>query len=106
MNQPTDEHRREIRAFSERPFYFCLWVLGSTYILLILAMLLADAAFTSPGHLWRALRSPEIRYAIKLSLISCTLTTILSLWVAIPIGYLMARTTFPGKSLLDAILDL
>ena len=57
-------------------------------------------------HFWHALQSPEIRYAIKLSLISCTLTTILSLWVAVPIGYLMARTEFRGKALLDAILDI
>src|SRR5205807_2470048 len=27
----------------------------------------------------------------KLSLVSCTLTTILSLWVAVPIGFLMSR---------------
>ncbi|MBI3410529.1 MAG: ABC transporter permease [Planctomycetes bacterium] len=54
-------------------------------------MLLAQASFTSPGHVLAALDSPAIRYAIKLSLLSCSLTTILSLWVAVPIGYLMAR---------------
>ncbi|MCP5522394.1 MAG: ABC transporter permease subunit [Verrucomicrobiales bacterium] len=69
-------------------------------------MLVADLQFTSPGEFLRSLRSPEIRYAIKLSLISCTLTTILSLWVAVPIGYLMARTRFPGKVLIDAVLDI
>lgn len=102
----TGEKENTARAQSDRPFLVCLWLLGSVYLVLIVGMLLADAAFTSPGHLWQALQSAEIRYAIKLSLISCTLTTILSLWVAVPIGYLMARSTFPGKSLVDAILDI
>ena len=91
---------------SDRAFLLCLGVIGSVYLILIVAMLVADASFTAPRHFWHALQSPEIRYAIKLSLISCTLTTILSLWVAVPIGYLMARTEFRGKALLDAILDI
>jgi len=53
-----------------------------------------------------ALGKPEIRYSIKLTLISCTITAILSLWVAIPIGYLMSRHQFPGRNLIDAILDI
>lgn len=76
---------------SDAPFWAALLVLGGVYIVLIVAMLLAQASFTSPGHLLRALDSPEIRYAIKLSLLSCSITTILSLWVAVPIGYLMSR---------------
>ncbi len=69
-------------------------------------MLAADASFTSPQHFVRALQSREIRYAVKLSLLSCSLTALLSVWVAVPIGYLMARSRFPGKALLDAILDI
>ena len=69
-------------------------------------MLVADLSFTTPHHLLRALASPEIQYSIKLSLISCTLTTLLSLWVAVPTGYLMSRHRFPGKRLMDAILDI
>jgi molybdate transport system permease protein len=80
--------------------------LGGVYALLILALLVADASFTSPGAVFRALANREIRYAIKLSLISCSLTTLLSLWAAVPIGYLMSRTQFPGKALLDALLDV
>ena len=69
-------------------------------------MLIADLSFTTPGHLLAAMRSPEIRFSIRLSLISCTLTTLLSLWIAVPIGYAMSRFDFPGKRLMDAILDI
>jgi molybdate transport system permease protein len=59
-----------------------------------------------------ALQSREIRYAIWLSLISCSVTTILSLWVAVPTGYLLSRwhrsgARFAGvRHALDAILDI
>jgi molybdate transport system permease protein len=53
-----------------------------------------------------ALQKPAIRYSIKLSLISCTITAILSLWVAIPVGYLLSRHQFFGRNLIDAILDI
>jgi len=91
---------------SDRRFFLALGILGGSYVVLLGAMLLADLFYTSPGHLWRALQSPEIRYAIQLSLLSCTLTTLLSLWVAVPIGYLMARVRFPGRGLVDALLDI
>jgi molybdate transport system permease protein len=91
---------------SDRRFYFALGLLGGLYVILILALLAADASFTSPHSLVQALRNREIRYAIRLSLLSCSLTTLLSLWVSVPIGYLLSRTEFRGKALLDALLDI
>jgi len=94
------------RIGSDAPFLAGLCVIGGLYIVLILAMVLADTAFTSPRHLWQALGSAEIRYAIKLSLISCSIAALLSLWVAVPLGYLMSRQKFLGKALVDAVLDI
>lgn len=53
-----------------------------------------------------ALSKPEIQYSISLSLISCTITAILSLWVAVPIGYLLSRHHFFGRDFIDAVLDI
>jgi molybdate transport system permease protein len=91
---------------SDRGFLICFALLGGLYLLLIVSMLVADLFYTTPGHLWRALQSPEIRHAIKLSLISCTITTIMSLWVAVPLGYLMARCEFRGKAVIDVLIDI
>ena len=101
-NAPGEAHGRR----SDLPFYLGLIVLSSVYLFLIVAMLIADTTFTSPGQIGRALSSKEIQYAIKLSLISCSLTTLLSLWVAVPMGYLMARHRFPGRNLVDALVDI
>ena len=106
MPRHVDDSVSPYHRTSDLPFLLSLCVLGGVYVALIVAMLLADFGFTSPSHFWEALASPEIRYAIKLSLISCSITTILSLWVAVPLGYLMSRYRFRGKLLLDAILDI
>jgi molybdate transport system permease protein len=96
----------DYRPPSDTPFFVCLGLLSGGYILIIVCMILADSTFTTPGHLLAALNAPEIRYATKLSLVSCTITTILSLWVAVPIGYLMSRYQFRGKTFVDAMLDI
>src|SRR4029077_19360447 len=57
-------------------------------------------------HIWQALSSREIRYAARLSLLSCSLAALLSVRVAGPICYLMSRYQFRGKALLDALLDI
>jgi len=91
---------------SDWPFFASFAVLGGAYVALIVAMVLADIFFTSPRHIFQALASPEIRYAIRLSLISCSITAMLSLLVAIPLGYLLARCEFRGRAFIEAVLDI
>ncbi len=106
--EPTasKEPPKDFRIGSDVPFYLCFGILGSVYVFLIAAMLIAEATYTTPDHILNVLNSPEIRYSIRLSLLSCGVTTILSLWVAVPIGYMMSRFDFRGKYILDAILDI
>jgi len=98
--------QKRYRVPSDAPFLIGLIILGSVYVLLIVAMLLADISFTTISDFFAALRSEEIRYGIRLSLISCSLTALLSLWIAVPIGYLMSRYSFRGKAVVDAMLDI
>jgi molybdate transport system permease protein len=65
-------------------------LLGS-YVLLIAALLAALTMFTSPSHVVAAIASQEIRHALRLSLLSCALTSVLCLWIAIPAGYVLSR---------------
>jgi molybdate transport system permease protein len=96
----------QLRVKSDVPFYVGLVLLSGLYVTLIVAMILADVYYTGFHDFQEILNDRNIRYAIKLSLISCCITTILALWVAVPIGYLMSRFEFPGKNLLDSILDI
>ena len=62
--------------------------------------------FTSVAEFKAALMRPEIRAAFRLTLISCTMAAILSLWVAVPLGYLLSRCKFPGRWLVDTMVDI
>lgn len=91
------------------PFLASFVLLGSFYLFMLIAMLLADVYYvaTDPDtNVLAALTSDEIRYAIKLSLVSCCLTALLSLWVAVPVGYLLSRFDFRGRAIMDAVLDI
>jgi molybdate transport system permease protein len=95
-----------IRNTSEWPFWLGMGVLGGFYLVLILALLWAGASYTSKSHVLAVLESPEVRYSIKLGLLTCSLTMVLAVWVSVPLGYMMARHEFPGKNWVDALLDI
>ena len=94
------------RAGSDWPFFLGLGALGGSYLVLIVALLAADIAYTSPRHFSDVLSRPEIQYAVRLTLVTCTISALLSIWVATPLGYLLSRFTFRGRWLVDTILDI
>jgi molybdate transport system permease protein len=94
------------RAGSDVPFFLVMGTLGGSYLVLIIAMLAADIAFTSPRHMAAALAKPEIQYALRLTLVSCTISALLSIWVATPLGYLLSRFKFRGRWLIDTLIDI
>ena len=94
------------RVKSDKPFFLALCLLSGFYIIMILLLVVADVMYTDMLSLGKALSSPEIQYAIKLSLVSCTISAILSIWVAVPTAYLMSRFQFPGKAMIDTVLDI
>lgn len=94
------------RRVSDAVFFGVMGLLGGVYILLVIAMLAADAVYTTPGHLRDALLKPEIQNAIRLTLVSCSISAILSIWVATPLGYLLSRYRFPGRWLIDTLIDI
>lgn len=87
-------------------FWLSLALVCGAYLLFWVVMLGATASYTSPAEIWSALISREIRHATWLSLITCTVAAVASLVVAVPIGYLMSRKNFPGRSVVDAALDI
>ncbi len=99
-----DYERR--RVPSDRPFFFGLLAIGGGYLFLIVALLGADAQYVRWSDIGAALGDRDIQSSISLTLISCTITAILSVLVAVPTGYLLSRFRFPGKRLVDALLDI
>lgn len=104
-------------AAGDWSFVVFLVVVCGGYLLLLLAILVADAVYLSSGDaaseatevsnpFTQALSNPDIRYSIRLTLVSCTITAVLSIIVAVPIGYLLSRFQFRGKQLVDSLFDI
>ena len=91
---------------ADQLFIVALIILGGSYVVLIVLLIAADLAVADTAAIAQLLRTPEIRYAVKLSLLSSTASAVLSLWIAVPIAYICSRFRFPGKAVIDTILDV
>ena len=96
-------------------FWATLFGFAGIYLLLIVAMLVADFQFTSVADLSKLIADPYVQYSISLSLISSTIASIMAMWIAVPTGYWLARfdtnprSSFPRRSmkkLIFALLDI
>jgi molybdate transport system permease protein len=77
--------------------------LGAAFLALPLAGLLARAPWSSLGP---ALAAPAARTALRLSL-QCSLGAVaISVAVGVPLAWVLARTTLPGRSLLRALVTV
>ncbi len=73
------------------------------FLLLPLVALVSRAPWRSMPHL---LVDPSVRQALTLSLLSASLATGLSLLVGIPLAWVLARTRFPGRRVVRALVTL
>lgn len=90
----------------DRLFRGSLVTFSLLYLALLVALLLGNVSYTSPSHLWEALKTREILASIRLSLLSSTLSALLSMLVALPLGYYLARTRTKWKILISTIVDI
>lgn len=106
--QPSEFRATELqqRRHADLPFFLVMGGLSATFVLLIVLLLTADLMFTSFSDFKAALLRPEIQAAFRLTLLSCTVAALMSLWVATPLGYILARYRFPGRWLLDTLVDI
>ncbi|MCX9190128.1 molybdate ABC transporter permease subunit [Carbonactinospora thermoautotrophica] len=78
-------------------------VLGLAFLVLPLAGLLLRAPW---GSLPERLQGPQILEALRLSVLTATLATAVSLLLGVPLAWLLARVPFPGRRLVRALVTL
>jgi len=86
--------------------WLALALITAGYLVFWALLLGATASYSTPESWLKVLMSPEIRHATWLSLVTCSLAAGFALLLAVPVGYLMSRLEFRGKSWLDAALDI
>ncbi|MET1000736.1 MAG: ABC transporter permease [Acidimicrobiia bacterium] len=94
-------HSRRPNRTGERPapIAVALGAVAAALFLLPFAGLLWRAPWSS---LWDELNTPEIRTALRLSVVCSVSATALSVVLGLPLAWLLARVSFPGRGLLRA----
>jgi molybdate transport system permease protein len=77
-----------------------------TYVLFVTLPILAVFLRIEPSQVSAQLRNAGIMEAIKLSLITSGAATLIAFLLAVPSAYFMVTRNFPGKTILDTLLDL
>ena len=72
----------------------------------ILALLVCVVTHTTFGALLESLATDEIQFAIKMSIFTSAISTLVCVVVSVPVAYAVARYSFPGKTIVNIILDI
>jgi molybdate/tungstate transport system permease protein len=96
------------RAAPSRPLglYLLCWVLGSLLTAFLVIPLLALTLSQSWASFSAVARMADVRDAIVLSLEGAFLSATLAAAAGVPLAYGLARTSFPGKGAIEALIDL
>jgi molybdate/tungstate transport system permease protein len=80
--------------------------LGAILVLFVVGPLLRLLWESSPQSLTEALHDTELRDSILLTVLSATAATLLAALLGIPLAYLLARRRFPGRRVIQGLIDL
>ncbi len=96
------------RAAPSRPgtLYLLCWFCGSVLLAFLVIPLVALAAHQSGRNLGEVAGMADVRGAIALSLEGAFLSAALAALAGVPLAYVLARTAFPGKGVIAALIDL
>jgi molybdate/tungstate transport system permease protein len=92
-------------AFPTR-FVFVLSALSGILFFVLFSPVISLIGSSSLGGIILALRSSEAVSAIGLTVYSSALTAFVAVLFGIPLGYLLGRYQFPGRSLIDSIIEI
>jgi molybdate/tungstate transport system permease protein len=70
----------------------------------LVKMLLSSVS--EPDILWDTVLDPEVTGAIGLTLLAALIATLVGFILGVPLAYLLARTSFPGKKLVEGLIDV
>jgi molybdopterin-binding protein len=81
-------------------------ILGSLLVLFVAWPLLRTVTASGPVILWQTLLDEEVRGSILLTFQASLIATMVAFLCGTPLAYLLARTDFPGKRLVEGIIDV
>lgn len=81
-------------------------IIGAILLIFIALPIIATVVSQDLSDIGAALQDTEVKDAIIISFGAALIATALSCVMGIPLAYVMARTNFPGKGVVQSIIDL
>lgn len=95
--------KKNVRVSS---LFLVLWLVGSLLLAFILLPLAGLGATQTAASLRHVIGMPDVRMAIYLSLAAALVTALVAILLGAPLAYVLSRGTFPGRRILEAIVDI
>jgi len=81
-------------------------ILGALLVLFVAWPLLRTITASGPAMLWETVLEEEVRRSILLTFYASLLATAIAFVLGVPLAYLLARADFPGKEVIQSIIDV
>jgi len=88
------------------PWLVLQLVLSGSLVLLFALPLYALFTYAKPAEIFSAAGDPAVRASVYLTLLASGIAVLAAVVLAIPLGYLLARRPFPGRSVVEAFVAL
>lgn len=82
------------------------WLIFVLMILFLLLVIIGLMTYSDPATMIAVLKQPEFRFAIKFTLETSVIATLLAVVVALPSGYILSRYKIPVRAFFDTLLDV
>lgn len=93
-------------SLSDKILIVIVGLIVLTYFLFVTLPILAIFLKIEPSQISAQLRNAGIIEAIKLSLITSSAATLIAFVLAVPSAYFIVTRKFPGKTIIDTLMDL
>ena len=81
-------------------------VLGAMLLMFLALPIVAMAGGESASSLYGAISEAEVRSALWVSVSAAAISTAIALLLGVPLAYLLARRSFPGRAAVQALVDM
>ncbi len=88
------------------PWLVLQLALAGSLLALFLLPLYALFTYATPEAIWTAAHQPAVRAALWLTFLASGISVLAAVVFAIPLGYLLARRRFPGRSVVESVVAL
>ena len=93
-------------GFSVRALHLIFLLLGALILAFLTVPILKMILASNPSILFDSLRDSEVASSIVLTLYAALIATAIGFVLGVPLAYLLAKTDFAGKKLIEGLIDL